>query len=294
MTSVAFIGTGLMGAPMAGRLIAAGYDVRLWNRSPQKLQPLLEMGGVAYATPEKAVGDAQFICVCLTNAAAVNEVIFDRTAAAMSPSSILIDLSTVGVIAAKNFARRLKDLACVEWLDCPVSGGVAGARTGSLIILAGGDEEALKQATPLLGHLAARVTRMGSVGSGQAAKLCNQLIVASGLISIAEAIALGEALNIDIVQLPVALQGGFADSKPLQIFGPRMTARNDPGPAVSELLTMHKDILTALNAAAGAGLSLPLLQQVDLIYRRIIDAGLGTADLPVLMHLYRQAGYDKI
>jgi 3-hydroxyisobutyrate dehydrogenase-like beta-hydroxyacid dehydrogenase len=285
---VAFLGTGLMGAPMAARLIAAGYDVHLWNRSPQKMQPLLAAGATAHATQAGAVAGAEFVFVCLTDTAAVQEVLFEHAAPSMNASSIVIDLSTIGVAATRDFARRLHEVCGAAWLDCPVSGGVAGARAGSLIVLAGGDEGVLERATPLLRHLAARVTRMGDVGAGQAAKLCNQLIVATNMVAIAEAIAVGRALNVDVARLPAALQGGFADSKPLQIFGPRMAAPSDPGPAVSELRTMHKDILTILGAAADVKLSLPLLREADSLYRQVVAAGLGTQDLPILMHLYRQ------
>ena len=178
---------------------------------------------------------------------------------ALSTKSVVIDFSTIGVTCAERLGSRLMDRSGAAWLDCPVSGGVAGAKAGSLVIFAGGEPAVLERATPLLNQLSARVTHMGGVGSGQAAKLCNQLIVAVNLMAIAEAISLGDALGVDVAQLPVATGGRLRRfQKPLQIFGPRMAALNDPGPIVSAIRTMQKDTETILNAARDSSATVTL------------------------------------
>jgi len=288
-TTAAFIGTGLMGAPMAIRLVRAGFRMKVWNRSREKAQALKPAGAIVCTSPAEAAADASFVCLCLTDAAAVEDVLFGQAALAdaLSDKSVVIDFSTIGVTSAEKLASRVMDRSGATWLDCPVSGGVAGAKAGSLVIFAGGEPAVLERATPLLNQLSARVTRMGGVGSGQAAKLCNQLIVTVNLIAIAEAISLGEALGVDVAQLPAALEGGFADSIPLRIFGPRMAALDDPGPIVGTIHTMQKDIEAILNEARDSRATVTLLEYVDSLYRRLLDAGLGSEDLPALMRLYR-------
>ena len=283
-TTAAFLGTGLMGAPMAMRLVRAGFRMKVWNRSREKAQALKPAGAIVCTSPAEAAADASFVCLCLTDAAAVEDVLFGQAALAdaLSDKSVVIDFSTIGVTSAEKLASRVMDRSGATWLDCPVSGGVAGAKAGSLVIFAGGEPAVLERATPLLNQLSARVTRMGGVGSGQAAKLCNQLIVTVNLIAIAEAISLGEALGVD-----VALEGGFADSIPLRIFGPRMAALDDPGPIVGTIHTMQKDIEAILNEARDSRATVTLLEYVDSLYRRLHDAGLGSEDLPALMRLYR-------
>ena len=288
-TTAAFLGTGLMGAPMATRLVRAGFRTQVWNRSCEKAQALKPAGAIVCTSPAEAAADASFVCLCLTDAAAVEDVLFGQAALAdaLSDKSVVIDFSTIGVTSAEKLASRVMDRSGATWLDCPVSGGVAGAKAGSLVIFAGGEPAVLERATPLLNQLSARVTRMGGVGSGQAAKLCNQLIVTVNLIAIAEAISLGEALGVDVAQLPAALEDGFADSIPLRIFGPRMAALDDPGPIVGTIHTMQKDIEAILNEARDSRATVTLLEYVDSLYRRLLDAGLGSEDLPALMRLYR-------
>ena len=281
-----------MGAPMATRLVRAGFRTQVWNRSLEKAQALKSAGAIVCTSPAEAAAGASFVCLCLTDAAAVEDILFGQAALAdaLSDKSVVIDFSTIGVSSTEKLAARVMDRSGATWLDCPVSGGVAGAKAGSLVIFAGGEPAVLERAVPLLNQLSARVTRMGGVGSGQAAKLCNQLIVTVNLIAIAEAISLGEALGVDVAQLPAALEGGFADSIPLKIFGPRMAALDDPGPKVGALHTMQKDIEAILNAARDSRATVTLLEYVDSLYRRLLDAGLGSEDLPALMRLYRDKG----
>ncbi len=289
MNIVGFLGLGVMGEPMAARCRAAGLDLRVWNRSPGKAASLSDAGATACANPAEAARGAALLCLCLTDATAVEAVMFgaDGAVGALAADALVIDFSTIGPAATRQLAERVKREAGASWLDCPVSGGVRGAVAGALTVFAGGSGGDLDRARAVLDTVSARVTHMGDIGAGQATKLSNQLIVSTTLLAIAEAIRLAERLGVDVASLPEALKGGFADSAPLQIFGPRMAASTDPGPAVSELLTMAKDIAAIRAAGDEVGVAMPLIENVARLYAQIVDAGFGHEDLPALMHLYR-------
>ena len=289
MTVIAFLGIGAMGEPMARRCIEAGLTVKLWNRSPAKLSALAAMGGAMAATPKLAAEGAEIICLCLSDAAAVEAVVFGRCGVTGSATegALIVDFSSISPAETRRMAEQVKRNHGLRWIDCPVSGGVRGASGGTLTVLAGGSSADVAAATAVLEAVAARVTHMGETGAGQAAKLANQLIVSTTLLAIAEALALAERLGIDPSAIPEALRGGFADSAPLQIFGPRMAAARDPGPPVSALATMMKDIEMVLAAAHASGVDLPLIERVAARYGAIIADGRGGEDLPVLMRLYR-------
>lgn len=280
---IAFLGLGLMGRPMARRLAGAGLAVTVWNRSTLELDDLTSLGAVVAADPASAAADADIVCLCLTNAAAVEAVVFGPggVAPCVRPGTLLVDFSSVGATATRALAARFADEAQGRWIDAPVSGGTAGAEAGSLIIFCGGDEADVEALRPVLAHISTRVSRMGDVGAGQATKSCNQLIVSAAILAIAEAVALGRALGVDVARLPEVLKGGFADSAPLQIFGGKMVAEN-PGPVVGHVSTMLKDVSAAQAEAEAAGASLPLLRDLAELYRRAVDQGLGEQDLSAL------------
>ena len=241
-----------------------------------------------HSTPASAAAAANLVSLCLADAAAVEAVVFGSNGVAegLSQDATLIDFSTIGVARTCELAGRLLAQTGAAWLDCPVSGGVAGAQAGGLVVFAGGDAERLARAKPLLDHLAARVTVFGPVGSGQAAKLCNQLIVSANLLAIAEAFRLGQAFDLEVARLPEALSGGFADSRPLQVFGPRMASPRDTAQSVGSVATMGKDVAAIAEAAAERRLDLPLAERVGELYREAVARGLGDEDLPALLNLY--------
>lgn len=292
--NIAFLGVGHMGGAMARRLAQSGFAVKVWNRSPAKAKALEAAGVVPCASPRKAAEDADFVCLCLTDGAANAEVLFGSPglATALEPGTVVIDFATSHIVQVRDLSQRVAETSGAVWLDAPVSGGVPGAEAGTLAIFVGGEAETLERARPLLDRIAVRVTHMGPVGAGQAAKLCNQLIVSTTLAAIAEAMALGKELGVDAARLPEGFQGGFADSRPLQIFGPRMAAAQDPGPPMSEMRTMYKDVRAVRDIAASMGLPMPLMERVDTIYRRLIDLGFGGEDLPTLMNTYRGGARD--
>ena len=247
---IAFLGTGLMGAPMVGRILAAGLSVRIWNRSSEKMQPLIDLGAVAAVSPGDAVSDAQLVCFCLTDGEAIAELLFGpaELAETIPARALILDFSTIGPKATRALASRLQvERSDIAWIDAPVSGGMALVVYCEERFLCGGDEDAVASVRPVLSALAKRVCHLGPLGSGQAAKLCNQLIVSANIVAIAEALVLGREQGLDISELPGALAGGWADSLPLQIIGSRMAAGTFEPPVVS-VGTYVKDLALVLDS----------------------------------------------
>lgn len=278
-----------MGAPMVRRLAVAGYRLRVWNRSSAKADACRGPAIDVCRSPAEALQGVETVFLCLTDAKAVSDVLFTdpETLLRLGEVATVVDFSTIGMDATLQFAGRLANASGGSWIDAPVSGGVAGATSGTLAMFVGGNGPSIERVFPALRHLARCITHMGGVGTGQATKLCNQLIVAGAFVAIAEAVSLAQYWNIAAEKLPDALAGGWADSGALQIFGARMAAVTDPGPTVSRLTTMYKD-LVAIRTEAGAQ-ALPVLAQIMELFADQIDAGYGEQDFPALMNTYRMA-----
>ncbi len=283
---VAMLGLGIMGAAMARRLAALGFSVRGWNRSPDKVVGLLAHGVRLFPTPAQAAEDADVVALCLTDATAVEAVVFGPGGAVsrLDIRAPIVDFSTIGVEAAKTMAARLADEHGARWIDAPVSGGPAAAEAGTLAVLCGGEAGAIADAKLVLEALSRVHTHLGPSGAGQAAKLCNQLIVSSAMMAIAEAVSAGRALGLDVAALPAALAGGYADSLPLQIFGPRMAA-GACEPRISEVATMLKDVRALHAALDGSGVNLRLARATLALYEDAAQRGLAHQDLAILPQL---------
>ncbi|QGZ93820.1 NAD(P)-dependent oxidoreductase [Terricaulis silvestris] len=290
---VSFLGLGLMGAPMTERLLEVGLSVRVWNRSRAKAHALEASGAEIAETAREATTGADICCICLTDASAVREVLLGSGGVqqALKPGAVIIDFSTIGVDAAEAMARELGD-AGLHYIDAPVSGGPGAARKGELAIMWGGTADAGQRAQPVFKTLGRRATHMGASGTGQAAKLCNQLIVSSNLIAIAEAMSFARALGIDAKLLPAALAGGYADSLPLQVFGPRM-AETITEPRISQVNTMLKDVGEIAKTAHGLPINLRLAKMTHALYQEAVELGLGDEDLSVLARLSAADGETK-
>jgi 3-hydroxyisobutyrate dehydrogenase len=287
---IGFIGTGLIGTPMVERLLERGLSVTIWNRTTSKLAPLIAAGAIAATSARQLAGACDIVCLCLTDTKAVHQIMFNDDlgiAAAMRTGQLVIDLSSIAPAATRDIAQRLAREAGARWLDAPVSGGLAAARKGTLTIFAGGTEEALAQAAPVLQGLAARVTHLGDSGAGQLAKSCNQMLVACNIAVIAEMLAFARKSGIAVERLPQALAGGFADSLPLQFFGPRM-AGHITEPPLGAIATMLKDIDQVARLAREIGASAPMAGLASELYRQAAlrpDIG-AQADLCALIRLY--------
>jgi len=280
-----YIGIGLMGKPMVLRLLAAGHEVTVWNRSREKLAPVLEKGAKAAASPAEVARVAEIVMMCVTDQKAAEQVLFGPNGISGSEikNKLLLDFSSIAPASARDFAQRLQKLG-MGMIDAPVSGGVPGAEKGTLAIMAGGKAEDIERARPVVMHLAQRFTRMGDAGAGQVTKLCNQIIVGSLFPVIAEAIRLAEAAGVDAKVLPEALKGGFADSLPLQIFGARMAARNFEPPLGTNAI-MLKDLENAAAVAKAFGVPLPMAESAAARYRLLISQGKAEKDPAVLVDL---------
>lgn len=267
-----FIGIGLMGKPMTLRLLAAGHEVAVWNRSPEKLTEALAQGAQRADSPAAVARAADIVMMCVTDQKAAEEVLFKKNGIVEGAGAgkLVVDFSSIAPASARDFAARLEAKG-MGLVDAPVSGGVAGAEQGTLAIMAGGRPEHIERVRPVVMHLAARFTRMGDSGAGQVAKLCNQAIVGSLVAVIAEAIRLAEAAGVDSKMLPEALKGGFADSAPLQIFGARMAARRFD-PPLAAAATMLKDLQNAAAVAGEKQVWMPMVERALELYRALDPA----------------------
>jgi 3-hydroxyisobutyrate dehydrogenase-like beta-hydroxyacid dehydrogenase len=281
---LAFCGLGLMGEPMVKRLLAAGHTVHVWNRTPAKAQALTALGAQWCDTPAQAASDVDGVFMCLLNTAAVEQVVFGPKGLVHARNlRWLVDHSSVPPEQTRAWSQRLH-LACqADWLDAPVSGGVMGVQTGTLAVMVGGPASPLDSASQAMSAYASNITHMGASGAGQATKLCNQTIVASTVAAIAEAVGLAHRNGIDLNQLAKALQGGWADSKPLQVFVPRMVTPSQP--SIGALSTMLKDVDTVMQVAQSSGAPMPVMATVQQQLRAAQAVGLGEAELSALICL---------
>ncbi|MEZ5839505.1 MAG: NAD(P)-dependent oxidoreductase [Hyphomicrobiales bacterium] len=259
LPTVAVLGVGLMGAPMARRLIGHGFAVTVWNRTAAKAGALAADGATVAASPAAAVGDADVVLTMLENGPIVGDVLFDKgAAAAMKPGAIVIDMSSIPPAMAKDHASRLATLG-LRHVDAPVSGGTVGAAAGTLAIMAGGEEADVAALAPVFAALG-RVTRVGGHGAGQIAKLANQAIVGITIGAVAEALLLAAAGGADPAAVRDAIRGGFAESRILELHGRRMI-ESDYAPG-GQVATQLKDLDTILATATDLGLTLPLAANV--------------------------------
>jgi len=287
-TKVAFLGLGLMGAPMARRLAGAGANLMVWNRSREKAAPFEGKAAIA-DTPAEAAKGAELVCLCLTDARAVEAVVFGPGGLAeVAGLTRVIDFSSIRPDTTRDIAARLKEKTGAGWIDAPVSGGVPGAEQGTLAIMAGGAESDIAAAKPLVQPMCARFTHMGPVGAGQTTKLANQIIAGCTITIVAEAVNFAERAGIDATKLFEALGGGFADSKPFQIFGPRMAARDYEKPLGTARL-MLKDLDTVRDTAKPVDAMLPMTSTAAELLRSTETRDLLDADISALIEMYAGA-----
>lgn len=283
-TKIAFLGMGLMGSRMATRLLQAGFQVAVWNRTPAACHPLIDLGATALSLNQ--IADYPVILTCLADDQAVQSV-FEQIVPYLVADQIIVDFSSLSVQQTHALAAQAQTRQ-VNWIDSPVSGGTAGAEQGSLVIFAGGDATMIEHLDPIYAALSQRVTRMGDTGTGQATKICNQLIVAANSTLIAEAVALAGLAGVDTRLLAPALAGGFADSKPFQILAPRMATQTFE-PVQWKVQTLSKDLNNAVQLAQSFDLNVPVATQA-LSQLQIHQAqGFAEADLATVIQQLKHA-----
>ncbi|OUS39583.1 2-hydroxy-3-oxopropionate reductase ['Osedax' symbiont bacterium Rs2_46_30_T18] len=280
---IAFLGTGLMGLPMAGNLLKAGFSVNVYNRSVDKTTALARLGATVSPTPTEAIRNAQVIITMLDSAATQEQVLLNTAALSQClPGSLIIDMASIAPDTAKQHAQ-LANSYQLDYVDAPVSGGTKGAQEGTLVIMAGASESDLLRAQPIFTALASNIIHIGPVGTGQIAKCANQAIVAVTIGAVSEALLLAAKGGADITAVREALLGGFASSKVLDQHGQRMIQRNfTPGAAAKVQL---KDLNNISTFARAHNLQLPLTESVQSQYQQLVDSGREDLDHSALLLL---------
>ncbi len=291
--NLGYLGVGLMGGPMTSRLLDAGYPVTIWNRSAEKMAPLVEQGAVAADSPRAVAEAADIVMMCLTAAPAVREVVFGSggVAEAGSADKVLVDFSSMRPDSTADWAAELRDVTGMGWVDSPVSGGVPGAEQGTLAIMAGGEQADFDRVAPIVAHLSQRYTLMGPNGAGQSTKLANQIVAGCLFVVVCECINFARASGVDASKIPEALKGGFADSIPMQLFGPRFAA-DQYEPRMGAIATIVKDLDTIFDMARMADQPVPMATRALDLFRMLSSKGYDEADLTCLNKLYNDQGIE--
>ncbi|WP_301546344.1 MULTISPECIES: NAD(P)-dependent oxidoreductase [unclassified Duganella] len=265
-TRIALLGIGLMGDPMVRRLLAAGHAVTVWNRTFAKAAALADAGAHAVAALADAVRDADIV-ISMLEAGPIVGAVMQEALPALAPRALWVDMSSTRQSEAQEFHALLAEQGR-RFVDAPVSGGVGGAAAGTLAIMAGGSAQDFAELEPVLAAMG-RPTLVGPAGSGQVAKLCNQLIVGATINIVAEAMLLAQAAGADPAAMRAAIRGGFAESKILDVHGQRMLDRNFV--AGGQVKTQLKDQRNILAAAEAAGITLPVTQLVTERYQTLVE-----------------------
>lgn len=274
---IGFIGLGLMGRPMSRNLHAAGAEVVIHNRSREVVDALAAEGLKPAASPREVAQRAPVVIVMVSDTPSVERVMGgdDGVANGIAPGSLVIDMGTTAVPATRAIAKAIADRGG-DYVDAPVSGGEAGAKSGTLTIMAGGSADAIARAMPCFEAMGRNVTHVGDVGAGQIAKAANQVVVGLTIGAVAEALALAKRAGADPAKIREALLGGFAASRILELHGQRMIDGSfAPG---GKATTQRKDMQQALELASALGLELPATRLSRDLYDRLIANGGGGLD----------------
>jgi 3-hydroxyisobutyrate dehydrogenase len=272
---IGFIGLGTMGGGMARNLLAKGHPLAVWNRSPERLAPIVEAGAVPALGPADLAGRCDIVLLCVSDTSDVEQVTLGPGGIfhGLTPGSLVVDHSTISPRATRRLAEEAATRGA-HWLDAPVSGGSEGAARGTLSIMVGGDPAQLERALPYLRAYGTTVTHVGPSGAGQLAKLVNQVLVVVTQQGVGEALLLAQAGGLDLDRAIEAVKGGAAGSWMLANRGPQM-ARRDWRPGFTIDL-QQKDLRLVLEAADELGVPLPGTAMVFQLYRSLQQRGLGS------------------
>ncbi len=271
---VGFIGLGLMGRPMAKRLLAAGYRLTVYNRSRGSVEELASMGAVPAGSPREVAEKSEAVLLMLPDSAEVEQVVFGRDGLVegLRAGSVVVDCSTVSPETEIRIAARLREIG-VDYLDAPVTGSTPAAESGTLTFMVGGEREALEKVLPVLRHLGSRIEHMGPVGHGQLTKLCNQIAVAGNLLAAAEAILFAKRVGLDPKRVIEVIGAGAASSWQLVNLGPKMVERDfRPGFKAAHL---KKDLRIVMEVSERHSLPLPLASLAWQMVRSLVALGYG-------------------
>jgi 3-hydroxyisobutyrate dehydrogenase/2-hydroxy-3-oxopropionate reductase len=284
MTTVAFIGLGAMGKPMVRHLLAAGHTVRAAVRRPEAADAARALGAEPFFTPAEAARGAEVVFTNVTASEDVRAVLLGEHGAieGAERGTICVDHSTISPIVTREIAEALA-VRGIEALDCPVSGGSAGAEAATLTIMVGGKSEVLARVQPLLSLFGKTIAHIGDHGAGQVAKLCNQIAQVVNIEGIAEAIRFANAQQVDAARVLQAMASGFAGSRMLDLMGPKMVTRNFA--AGIEARLHDKDFGLADDIARELGLALPAMQATAAQLNVLMERGWGKDDTSSLLRV---------
>ncbi len=287
MERVGFVGLGTMGAAMASNIARAGFPLTVWNRTPGRAEGLIELGAEVASTRAALAGASDVIVTCVSDTPDVEAVLFsaDGVAEGVNPGALVIDCSTISPSATRDFARRLEEHGA-RLVDAPVSGGSEGAVKGTLSIFVGGDPADAARARPVLEAMGKTITHLGPVGSGQAVKAVNQVILAGAYLGVAEGIVLALKAGLDVEQTVAALSGGAAQSWVLANRSGRMIADDYP---LGFRVDLHrKDLGIALDLATETGTTLPIAALCAAFETGLIAQGHADEDMSSLARVIRE------
>lgn len=290
---IGFVGVGIMGRPMAKHLQAAGHELLLVRHRSPLPQELIDGGAKCCATIAELAGDAEAVILMLPDTADVEAALFGENGveAGIKPGAIVVDMSSIDPIATRGFAERLASRD-VAYVDAPVSGGEVGARNASLTIMAGAGEQDFERVRPLFELMGKNITLVGEVGSGQTAKVANQIIVALNIEAVAEALLFAAKAGADPAKVRAALMGGFASSRVLEVHGERMIKRTfDPG---FRIRLHQKDLRLALDAARQLSLALPATANAQQLFSTCAAQGGGDWDHSAMVRALEVMGNDVV
>jgi len=267
VATLGWIGLGDIGAPMCRRLVAAGHEVLVWGRTREKAERALAGRCEVVASAAELGRRCEAIFLCVTDADAVEAVVFDEDGVASGslPHTLVVDTSTIGPLRTRVMAERLQRMGRGRWVDAPVSGGAVGASAGTLAAMVGGETEDIAAARPFIEAFAGKITHVGPAGFGQMCKVCNQVIANTTIMVWAEMLSLVERFGISPESLMDAAEGGFADSSVRKVLAPMILSGDFPG-IYAPLIP--KDMDLAGEVASRFGAPIPLAGLVLALYRQ--------------------------
>jgi 2-hydroxy-3-oxopropionate reductase len=291
MSTIGFVGLGIMGKPMAGNLIKGGHTLFLHSRSGVP-QDLTAAGGKACASAKEVAQKADIIITMVPDTPDVEKVLFaaNGVAEGLSKGKIVVDMSSISPIETKKFAGKINALGC-EYVDAPVSGGEVGAKNAALTIMVGGNQATFDKVKPVFELMGKNITLVGGNGDGQTCKVCNQIIVALNIEAVSEALVFASKAGADPAKVRQALMGGFAASRILEVHGERMIKRTfNPGFRIE----LHqKDLSLALAGARAMGLSLPNTATAQELFNACVASGGAKWDHSAMVRaLERMANHE--
>ncbi len=290
---IGFIGLGIMGKPMAANLLKAGYSLTVFNRTPGKMQSLVEAGAHAARSVSDCAARSELIFTMLPDSPEVEAVLLGEGSVALSakPGSIVVDLSSISPLTSQKVARELESHN-IAFLDAPVSGGETGARAATLAIMVGGKRALFERVRPVLQAMGRSVTWVGEVGAGNYAKLANQIIVALNIAAVGEAFVLAQKAGLDPQRLYEAIKDGLAGSRVLDAKAPRISARQfEPG---FKIRLHQKDLKNVLETARRIQVPLPLTALVQQMFTALVADGKGDLDHGALVQFLEKIAGTEV